>query len=233
MTCFLCLTALGSAQDSVRIFGRVTDFESRPLDSVSVLLKGNNFENLASATTGKDGNFSILAKRGKYYCIYAVKEADYAKTKLEYWAWNVPALADLELNPKYDRMEIYAVNAFEPQVGPWDSYMVSFRPMSLSKALSGGNSHKGKNGDTIDIAPASISAGELSVSINGMQAEVLAISKYPEAARGSFMWSYLIQIKKPNDYPASFNGFDRISIILRSEETGESGMGECFVERIR
>ncbi len=229
--CAFVAPMLCAAQDSVRIFGRVTDFDQQPLDSVSVLLKGINFENIASALTGKDGKFSITAKRGMYYCIYAVKASDYAKTKLEYWAWNVPALSDLEINPQYDRMEIYSVNAFEPQVGPWDTYMVYFRPMSLTKALSGAGASK--QGDTIDVAPSAISPAELSISINGSPSEVLSIAKVPEAARGSFIWGYMAQVRKPKESIAPPNRFDRITIVLRSTETGESGMGECFVERVR
>lgn len=39
--------------------------------------------------------------------------------------------------------------------------------------------------------------------------------------------------RKPKGSTPASVSFDRISIVLRSKETGESGMGECFVERTR
>jgi len=42
----------------------------------------------------------------------------------------------MEINPQYDRMEIYGINVFEPQVTPQETYMLYFRPMSLAKTLA-------------------------------------------------------------------------------------------------
>ena len=174
-----------SAQETVRLFGKVTDFNSIPIDSVSVLLKNDKFEDLYKTMADKDGNYSIVVPKGKYYCLYAIKSKDYLKTKLEYWAWNVPLYNDLNLNPQYERMEIYGVNAFEPQVGPFDTYMIYFRPMSLTKFLTFTNGRNIReleqkayiNHDTIDIAPKKISQDELSIKINDKDAKVLTVKK--------------------------------------------------------
>jgi len=241
-----CITTSSTfAQDTVTLNGTVTDKNNKPVDSASVWLKNkinnldvNNkrilFDNAYETFTDSNGKFSIEVEKGTYYCLYAIKESDYGKTKLEYWAWNLPIYDDLEINPQYDRMEVYGINASEPQTGPFDTYQIYFRPMSLTKALA---LPKGKL-DIIDIAPKTISKEELSVQLNGYQAEVVSINKIDEYARGTIMYGYLIQIKKPEEaYPQdqssqAAKGYDKISITLHSKETNEMGKGEYFVKRI-
>ncbi len=81
------------------------------------------------------------------------------------------------------------------------------------------------------MAPDAITAAELTVEVNGARAEIVAINKLKEYARGFFMYGYTVQILKPKDGMRSEPGYDRISITLHSKETGESGMGETFVKR--
>ncbi len=227
------------AQDSIRIYGRVTDFNNQPLDSVSVLLKNKKFEDLYNTLSDKDGNYELKVLKGSYNCLYAIKISDYGKTKLEYWAWSIPAETDLEINPQYERMEIYGVNAFEPQVGPWETYMIYFRPMSLTKALAfQGNEDKKKKEsnamaqhDTINIAPKAIRKEELEVRINGINGEVVNIIRIPEYARGGYMYGYIVQVKKPKEVPENMGKYDQITLVLKSNETGECGKGECFIKR--
>ena len=233
------------SQEKVTLYGKVTDFNNQPVDSASVWLKNrldnvsiNNkkilFDNAYETLTDRNGNFSIEVDKGTYYCLYAIKESDYGKTKLEYWAWNIPIYKDMELNPQYDRMEVYGINASEPQTGPFNTYQIYFRPMSLTKALK---LPKGKL-KIIDIAPKTITKEELSVQLNGFDAKVVSINKVDEYARGTTMYGYLIQILKPK-YDSSnikksemATGFDKISITLHSKETNEKGKGEYFVKRI-
>lgn len=237
---FLAVSSLNLySQDSVRIYGHVTDFNNIPIDSVTVRLKNKEFDNLYETITNKDGFFSMTVEKRHYACIYAIKLDDYGKTKLEYWAWNIPAYRDLEINPKYERMEIYVMNVFEPQVSPLETYMVYFRPMSLTKSLEfeGKRSRKEveqkalADQDTIDIAPYTISKDELSVNINDCKSEVVSISKVTEYARGVYMYGYLIQILKPSDSGKPDLDYDKISVVLHSKETDEYGLGECFVKR--
>jgi len=225
------------AQDSIRIYGRVTDFEDIPLDSVSVRLKDKNFTNLYETISDENGYYSMTVLKGEYNCIYAIKLEDYGKTKLEYWAWNIFAFNDLEINPKYERMEIYGMNAFEPQVGPHETYMLYFRPMSLAKLLEfQGEKNKKEmeqkaiaEKDTINIAPNSISKDEIMVCINNCKTEIVSINRVVEYARGGYIYGYLVQILKPKEI-ANVD-YDKISIVLHSKETNEYGMGECFVKR--
>ena len=234
-------------QDKVRIYGQVTDVNNKPVDRASVWLKqnidslsikdkGKIFQNSYETLTDGNGRFSMEIEPGTYYCLYAITESDYGKTKLEYWAWNLPIYKDLEINPKYDRMEIYGVNGFEPQRGPFNTYMIYFRPMSLTKAL---RLPKETESDTINIAPDSISVEELRVKVNGIAAEVVAIDKIREYTKNNtYMFAYIIQIVKPAENSPTQNlselvdGFDKITIELTSRETNELGIGEYFLKRI-
>ena len=84
---FTCLFSGLTAQENAKLFGRVTDFDGNPIDSVSIRLKNKQFENLYETLTDHDGKFSLIVKIDTYYCLYAIKLSDYRKTKLEYWAW--------------------------------------------------------------------------------------------------------------------------------------------------
>jgi hypothetical protein len=228
-----------SAQETVRIYGKVTDFNSVPLDSVSVRLKNDKFENLYETLTDKDGYFSMKVPKGEYFCLYAIKLSDYGITKLEYWAWNVPLFKDMQINPQYDRLEIYGVNVFEPRVTPFETYMIYFRPMSLTKSLritdeenkKAFQQKATKNHDTIQIAPKNISPEELTIKLNGNEAQILNIQKVLEYTRGAYIFNYMIQILKPKEIIANSDDYDKISIILHSNETNEIGKGEIFVRK--
>jgi len=144
-------------------------------------------------------------------------------------------------------MEIYGINAFEPQVTPQETYMVYFRPMSLLKTLalaarrevdekkfrSAGRAEVllNEKGQLIDMAPDAITAAELTVEVNGARAEIVALNKVKEYARSFFYYGYIVQIRKPEDDARSELNYDRISITLHSKETGESGKGEAFIKK--
>lgn len=227
------------AQETFRLYGKVTDFNSNPIDSVEILLKDKNFSNLYRTTSDKDGNFSIQVAEGLYYCLYAIKPDDYGKTRLEYWAWNVPVYDDIEINPQYDKMEIYGINAYEPQVSPYDTYIVYFRPMSLTKSLRLATEKNKKEfeekairfRDTIDIAPSNISNEEIIIKINEIKGKILTIQKIVEYARGAYLYGYLVQMLKPEEKINTTDKYDKITIILHSSETGEYGKGELYIAK--
>ena len=225
-----------NAQDKVKLYGRVTDFRGNPMDSVSIRLKNKSFENLFETLSDKNGDFSMQVDKGNYFCIYAIKLSDYGKSKLEYWAWNIPINKDLEINPKYQRIEIYGINAFEPQVSPFETYNIFFRPMSLTKSLKI-NRINIKKGDTLNISPEKISPEEISIKINGVDSKIVSINKTIEYARGNFLYSYNIQILKPHknfnllNENEKIKGYNKITIILNSKETNESGMGEYYYKK--
>lgn len=94
-------------------------------------------------------------------------------------------------------MEIYGINAFEPQVTPHEIYRIYFRPMSLKK----GNAVDIEKGDTINIAPEIITPDELDVKINGAHAKIIWINRTTEYARGNYFYGYDIQVVKPGNMP--------------------------------
>lgn len=247
--CFLflvfTLTNLAS-QNTVRLYGKVTDFNNNPVDSASVWLKNKIngiaikdkrklFDNAYETLTDKNGNFSIEVEKGTYYCLYAIKESDYGKTKLEYWAWNLPIYNDLEINPEYDRMEVYGMNAFEPQTGPFETYQIFFRPMSLTKALK---LPKKITSEMIDIAPKVIKEEDLKVQVNGVDVKIVSLNRVKEYSRKKYMYGYFLQVIKPKEGHVKISnsqmvkGYDKISITLHSKETNEKGKGEYFVKKI-
>ncbi len=191
------------------------------------------------------GLSSCWSHKNGYYCLYAIKESDYRKTKLEYWTWNVPVYKNLEINPQYDKIEIYGINVFEPQVTPQNTYIIYFRPMSLSKSLkivekqniSSEQFTKVEQAETliknekvIDISPLTISKNELEIEVNGKSASILNIQKIKEYARDLFIYGYIVQIEKPKQDKPNNMDYDKITIILKSSETGEMGKGETFIK---
>lgn len=229
------------------ISGRVTDFTGHPIDSVTIRLKDKTFKNIYETLTDKNGNYSIEVKKGIYYCLYAIKLSEYRVNRLEYWTWNVPVFKDLVINPQYDRMEIYGINVFEPQVTPQETYMLYFRPMSLLKTLQIASMQKVDSKDfqkakqtekfiegsdkLINMSPEKITPEELTIEVNGVKSEILEINKITEYARGVLMYGYIVQILKPKGDESLYSEYDLISITLRSNETGEIGKGEAFVKK--
>lgn len=222
-----------SDNNKVKLYGTVSDFNNNPIDSVLVRVKNKNFDNLYETVTDKKGKYSLELEKGIYYSIYAIKEKDYAKEKLEYWAWNVPIIKDLELNPKYDRIEIYGIHAFEPKTKPYDTYRIYFRPMSLSKYLK---IKKIEKGDTLDIAPEKLTTEELKIKINNVFVKIQTIDKILEFnTSDNYIYAYEVQVIKPKNNNLSkterVEGYDKISIEINSLETNEKGKAEYFIER--
>jgi len=232
------LSAVLYAQDTVRVYGKVTDFASHQLDSVIVRLKDKKFKDIYTTQTDRNGNFSMYVLKGRYHCLYAINPKEYGISKLEYWAWNVPIYKDMEIDPQYDRMEIYGVNVFEPQVSPYETYMIYFRPMSLTESLRLTNEQNKKkfeqkasnNHDTIDIAPENITTSELTIKINDIDSRVLSIQKITEYARGAYLWGYLVQVKKASQ-EITAGGIDKITVILHSKEYDEFGKADYYYEK--
>jgi len=215
-----------AAEGPVRISGRVTDFKNQAIEGASVELKNTHFETVAKAVSGKDGSYSLTAPRGNYIALAAVK--DYQVKSLEYWAWNVPAFGNLEINPRFDRLEVYAINAWRPQ-GAYPSYQVYFRPMSLTRVTkkiteAGGMENLGKL-PLLDIAP-DLSVKDIVVTIDGEVVKVLGVNKVREAAGPKQdLIGYVIQTDLPGKKTAG--EYSVITITLTDSETGEMGEG-CF-----
>lgn len=127
-----------------------------------------------------------------------------------------------------NRIEIYGMNTFERKFGPFETYMIYFRPMSLTKFQKIHNIISKL--DTIDISP-KITYSDITAFINKIQADIISFNKVLEYARGKYIYGYLVQIKKPTNTTEKITEYDKISIIIHSKETNEYGMGECFVKK--
>jgi hypothetical protein len=211
-----------------KIFGRVTNFHNQPIKGASVFLKDSKFEDVATAKSDEDGRYTITAPKGLYVALVSVKH--YMMKHLEYWAWNAPLDEDLEINPRFGRMEVYAINAWRPQ-GAFPSYQIYFRPMSLSMTMAkieeaGGMANFQKL-PVIDIAP-DLGRDDIEVIVDGQKVDILEVNRVREAAGpNQYMFGYLIQVtlpKKKADKPYSV-----ITITLTDPVSGDKGEGCLFM----
>jgi len=221
-----------AAENPVKISGRVTDFKNQPVAGADVELKDGRFETVARAVSGADGRYALTAPRGRYMALTAVKE--YQVRFLEYWAWSVPAERDLVINPRFDRLEVYALNAWRPQ-GGYPSYQIYFRPMSLARVIrrvteAGGLENLGKL-PLLDIAP-ELGVKDIAVAVDGQPVKVLRVSKVREASGPEQdMIGYVIQTALPDKKGAG--EFSLITVTLTDSETGEMGEGALFLRNDR
>ena len=213
-----------------RIFGRVCDFDGKPIKDADIELKTARFENAAATRSAADGSYSLTVEPGLYMALAAVK--DYQVSKLEYWAWNVPAAGEVEINPRFDRLEVYGLNAWRPQ-GGYPSFQIYFRPMSLTMTVAAvtkaGGMDKLGGLPFIDIAP-ELKARDIVVKIDGEVVEVLRVNKVQEASSPTqALYGYLIQTPLPKA-PAT-GDWITIDVTLTDPATGEKGEGRLFLAR--
>jgi len=212
--------------NAVKIFGRVTDFEGQPIKGAMVFLKDARFEDVATAKSDEDGRYSLSAPKGRYMALAAVKH--YMMKYLEYWAWNVPADQDLEINPRIDRMEVYAINAWQPQ-GAHPSYQIYFRPMSLSMVMArikeAGSMADFQKLPVLNIAP-ELGKDDIKVVIDNQHVNILEVNRVCEAAgENQHMFGYLIQVSLPAK--KIDQSYSSLTITLIDPATGDKGEG-CF-----
>lgn len=161
--------------------------------------------------------------KGMYYAFYACK--DYGVHYLEYWAWNIPAYQDIEMNSKIDGLEVYSLRAFKvfrnfPQL------MLYFRPMSLKRSQPlRENIQMLDSSEIIDIAP-NLTKDDLKVFINGKKSEIYQINKVQEYADQNNIYAYLIHVSL--DSTTNLFEYNRIDITIKDDETGEFGMGTTY-----
>lgn len=145
ITTMLSVAAISvSAQKYVTISGRVTDYDGNPVDSCNVMLYNPDFTAAYEAVSDSLGNYKLdSVAAGRYACIYAMRIKEYPRMqqvppedmKLEFWAWNVLADRDLELDIRYHKLELYGTTAFL-EYGGRQEMLIYTRPMSVTKAIS-------------------------------------------------------------------------------------------------
>jgi len=216
----------------IRIYGKVTDFDGNPIEGAAVEIKNRRFESIYQTISDAKGRYSLEVDKGTYIAMYVCK--DYATKNLEYWAWNVLVYQDLEINPRIDRLEVYATNAWVPQ-GAMPSIQIYFRPMSLRRAQElsqrlgvGFPASKAelKSLKMIDIAP-KLTKEDIDVTVNNRPVRVLEINRVREAiGEDQSMHAYVIQTSLPKQQTDL--DYSRINIVLRDKETGEKGESCLF-----
>jgi hypothetical protein len=213
---------------SLHISGIVTDFEGTPIEGAAVELKRTDFQSAYRCLSDAQGKYHLSVEPGSYIALTAIVMEDYATKKLEYWAWNIPAFRDLEINPRYDRIEVYAMNAWRPQ-GALPSLQVYFRPMTLQRVVNQGGVAALKTAKLIDVAP-DLTHEDIVAAIGGQPVAVLEVNKVLEAApNDQSIFAYLIQIALPEKQPDT--DYWRVSLTITDPATGEMGEGLLFWEK--
>jgi hypothetical protein len=206
----------------VKLHGKVTDFEGKPLDKAQIRVLGRGFgKDVASALTDESGMYQLEVEEGTYLAVWICK--DYKEKTLEYWAWHVPIYGDLELSARVDGLEVYGTNAFWPRYR--QVLMVYFRPMSL-KRYNSFVSGKTDAPGAIAIVP-SLTAEDIQVTIDGQPAPVLGVSKVREQTSSEqYMEAYLVQVKAEGIYDT--DAYRKITLAITDRETAEKGEGSVF-----
>ncbi|MCG8410787.1 MAG: carboxypeptidase-like regulatory domain-containing protein [Bacteroidales bacterium] len=130
--------------NALTISGIVTDFDGHPVDGALVEVKHSDFKTAYKTLTDNKGQYNLNVLKGKYLALVSLKVSEYPlagsalpkeNQRLEFWAWNIIAEEDINLDIKYHRLEIYGVNVFRIQ-GATPGYTIYCRPMSLTRAFS-------------------------------------------------------------------------------------------------
>lgn len=209
--------------DSVIISGKVTDFNGQPIEGALIMIKGENFGKFVDTTySKKTGTYSLLVKKGKYSGLATVRMEDYGKTKLEFWANEIPAYKNLNIDIRYDRLEVYGVNIFQI-LGAYPGYTIYFRPMSLTRFLTAD-----KKSEIINIVPLA-NMIDIKVNINGESVNIKSIQRVLEFGGKNKMYAYLIQTDLGKITDAKYNEFQ---IIVEDKENGDKGEAIYFKEKV-
>jgi len=223
---FLVMTTMFAfgQTDSVTISGKVTDFNGQSIGGALIMIKGGDFSQFVDTTySDKTGQYSLLVKKAKYSGLLVVRMEDYSKTKLEFWAYEIPAYKNINLDIRYDRLEVYGVNIFQVQ-GGYPGYTIYFRPMSLTRFESAD-----MNSEIIDIAtPADMI--DIKVNINGESVNINSIQRVEEFAGKQKMYAYLIHTDLGMSTDAKYNEFQ---IIVEDKENGDKGEAIYFMEKVK
>jgi len=207
------------------IHGRVTDFDGTSIKDAEVELKNDKFITLYSTKSDSNGNYSFAVENGRYLALYACK--DYGTKNLEYWAWNVIVDSDMQINPRFQGLEVYAINAYLIQRVP-SVMQIYFRPMSLKRTQLAGGKEKLKDMKFIDIAP-KLGNADIQVAINEEPVAVLAVDRVKEyVSPKQKIAAYLVQTDLPKMQEKKIW---RICLTLHDSETTEWGEGCLFFEK--
>ncbi len=213
------LTLFSAAEAGQHVItGTVRDFDGKPVPGADVALKAASFNDLYTAKADAEGRYRMTVEDGRYMALESITMADYGKTRLEFWAWNVPVDSDMTIDVRYHRLEIYGVNVFKVQ-GAGPGLTAYFRPMSLTRALS-----KDTKKDP-DIAPQPTEM-DIAIAVDDTPAKIDTVERVQEyIGPGPVMYSYLVHFTPAGSYT---KGTHLIRITGHDKANGDRGEGQYF-----
>lgn len=191
------------------LYGNVKDKNGHAVSGANVEVKDEGFQTIYQTLSDAQGAYSIDLPSGKYPFVTAVQ--DYGVKNLEYWCQNINLAQDLQLDIRFDTLEIYGLHVFSVK-GAYPSLMVYFRPMSLEKY---------KKGD-MDICP---TIKSVHVFVNSVEVSILEQSKVLEYIGDRALSAFLLQVEMPKN----INRWNRVDIEIRDNDDAY-GMASIFAD---
>lgn len=229
------------AADTVKIYGKVTDFNGNSVDSCTVMLYNPDFSVALSTVSDADGVYSLdSVPKGRYACLAAMRLKEYPRMmevapdsmKLEFWAWNVIADSDIPLDIRYDRLELYGTKVFM-EYGGRQEMLIYTRPMSLTKALAYQNfidKADAEKNSNVTVEPEYMS---FEVYVDGEPFEIYSVQlltlSNPDGNAGSDT-CYLLQVKLPDGIYRHTGKPLEIRIVGHNSQYNEHGENVYYFE---
>lgn len=224
-----------SASDTVSISGTITDFNGNPIDSCAVMIMNPDFSTAYETVSDDSGRYALSGvPRGKYACLYALRLKEYPRQnmvdepdmRLEFWAWNLPAYDDMELNIRYDKLELYGTNVIS-EYGGRKELLIYTRPMSVTKSIDFFKADD-RSDKTVTVDSRYM---EFQVLADGVPLEIMSVQ--PLTLFNS--WSsandncYIIQVARPENLK-NRNRPCEIRVIGHNKEFDEWGENVYYYE---
>lgn len=216
-----------------RITGSVRYPDGRVAANCRVVVLHPAFDPLKETRCDASGRYAVSLDPGTYNAI-AILDDGYGKTTLEFWAWNVRVAGDMVLDATIGKIEVYNLAVWNSKGGS-SSFFLSFRPMSLERALAKlPTQPRLVEGDTVqvhDLSPA-LTRQQVRVTLDSAQAEVESFQWYYEryfdkAAGGyRFMPVVLLQLRRP----VLAKGVHVVLVRITDPQTGAIGEGLTWFE---
>lgn len=238
---FICIFSLSAyATDTVRISGKVTDYNGNPVDSCTVLIYNPDFTEAYETLSNPQGYYSLDSiPKGRYAAIAAMRVNEYPRMlavapedmKLEFWAWNVIADRDITLNIRYDKMELYGTKAFI-EFGGRQEMLIYTRPMSVTKVVAYqnfANKADAENNSIVTIEPQYMT---FDVFCDGKPLEIYSVQPLTMQNKDNSVGNdicYLLQVELPNDIYTRNLPYE-IRVVGHNSQYNEHGESVYYLE---
>lgn len=220
-----CFAAAQEADETVRIWGKVTDFNGEPVAGATIMLKAaDSFRDEYVTRTDSQGCYELMVNKGSYMVMFIMHRSETGM--LDHDVWNFLAYKDMEINPTAGPVQLYSMGAFQVRGSNVGSLFIFFRPVDTTKLKP---EIMERVDGVSDVAP-KLKIDDVSVLINGEEIEIYEVTRMREATqKGEWSISYLVQT-------ASLRGFEkgdilRITVTVKDNETGVQGQGTVFYEK--